>query len=146
MKTAILCFSAPGERTARKLALTTDETVVRVAPGSLSKTVSKLWGESDALVFLSSLGIAVRASAPHLRDKAEDPAVIVVTEDGRMVLPVTGCHLSEEGGIWLKTARKTPRRRGPSATSPATVPVSLLRICWPPGGTGRSSAGTAFPR
>lgn len=93
MKTAILCFSAPGERTARKLALTTDETVVRVAPGSLSKTVSKLWGESDALVFLSSLGIAVRASAPHLRDKAEDPAVIVVTEDGGMILPVTGCHL-----------------------------------------------------
>ncbi len=93
MRTAILCFSAPGERTARKLALTTDETVVRVAPGSLSKTVSKLWGESDALVFLSSLGIAVRASAPHLRDKAEDPAVIVVTEDGGMILPVTGCHL-----------------------------------------------------
>jgi len=93
MRTAILCFSAPGERTARKLALTSEETVIRVAPGSLSKTVSKLWADSDALVFLSSLGVAVRASAPHLRDKAEDPAVIVVTEDGRLVLPVTGCHL-----------------------------------------------------
>ncbi len=91
MKTAFFCFSSRGEATARRL----EEagTVVRVESGTLASTVASWWSHADALVFVASLGIAVRAVAPHLSDKAEDPAVLVVTEDGKTVLPVTGAHL-----------------------------------------------------
>ncbi|MDD3917005.1 MAG: cobalamin biosynthesis protein, partial [Synergistaceae bacterium] len=91
MKTAFFCFSSKGEATARRL----EEagTVVRVESGALAATVASWWSRADALVFVASLGIAVRAVAPHLSDKADDPAVLVVTEDGKTVLPVTGAHL-----------------------------------------------------
>ncbi|MBL3540469.1 cobalamin biosynthesis protein [Aminivibrio sp.] len=93
MRAAFFCFSAPGEALAGRLAEGGDETVVRVAPGALSETVARWWTAADALVFVSSLGVAVRAAAPHLRDKETDPAVLVVTEDGSTVLPVTCAHL-----------------------------------------------------
>ncbi|WP_367340457.1 cobalamin biosynthesis protein [Aminivibrio sp.] len=93
MTTAFFCFSDPGEALAGRLAEGPDERVVRVAPGTLSESVARWWPAADALVFVSSLGVAVRAAAPHLRDKETDPAVLVVTEDGSTVLPVTGAHL-----------------------------------------------------
>lgn len=93
MTAVILCLSASGESTARRLALSSDEQVIRITQGTLARTVAEWWSRADALVFVSSLAVAVRASAPHLRDKATDPAVIVVTEDGKTVLPVTGVHL-----------------------------------------------------
>ena len=93
MKTAFFCFSQQGEEVARRLALTPDERVVRVPKGGLAATTAAWWGKVDALVFVSSLGVAVRAVGPHLKDKESDPAVILVTEDGRQVLPVAGAHL-----------------------------------------------------
>ena len=89
----IFCFSSSGERTARRLARTACEQVVPVKPGTLGATVTEWWDRAGALVFVSSLGVAVRAVAPHLADKAADPAVVLVTEDGKTVLPVTGAHL-----------------------------------------------------
>jgi cobalt-precorrin 5A hydrolase/precorrin-3B C17-methyltransferase len=91
MSAVILCFSARGDATARRLSDFGE--VVRVPPGGLREAVASRWGRVDALVFVSSLGIAVRGVAPHLSDKASDPAVVVVSEDGRVVLPVTGAHL-----------------------------------------------------
>jgi cobalt-precorrin 5A hydrolase/precorrin-3B C17-methyltransferase len=114
MNIVFLCFSRRGEAVAQKLveARPADEasleTVVRPAPGTLASAVSSWWDRADALVFVASLGIAVRAVAPHLSDKAADPAVIVVTEDGGAVLPVTGAHLG--GGRDL--AERLSRRLG----------------------------------
>jgi cobalt-precorrin 5A hydrolase len=39
-----------------------------------------------------SVGIAVRGIAPHLQDKWRDPALVVVTPDLRLAIPVTGGH------------------------------------------------------
>ena len=91
MRIVTLCFSSRGEATALRLAGEGD--VVRVAPGKLKTTVASWWGRVDALVFVSSLGTAVRAAAPHLSDKGGNPAVVVVSEDGGIVLPVTGSRL-----------------------------------------------------
>ena len=40
-----------------------------------------------------SLGAVVRLIAPHLRDKYRDPAVVVLDEAGRFVIPVLSGHL-----------------------------------------------------
>lgn len=39
-----------------------------------------------------SVGIAVRGIAPHLKDKWRDPALVVVTPDLRLAIPITGGH------------------------------------------------------
>jgi len=51
------------------------------------------FAQSDALVFVGAVGIAVRAIAPHCRSKASDPAVVVLDECGRFAVPVLSGHL-----------------------------------------------------
>ena len=45
------------------------------------------FADAEAIVFLSATGIAVRAIAPHVRDKFTDPAVVSVDEAGRFAVP-----------------------------------------------------------
>ena len=48
---------------------------------------------ADALVFCCASGIAVRAIAPLVKDKKTDPAVVVLDEQGRFVIPLLSGHL-----------------------------------------------------
>lgn len=93
MRGTFFCFSSRGEDLALRLAEEAEDRVVRVGPGKLAEETARWWPQSGFLVFISSLGVTVRAIAPHLKDKETDPAVIVVTEDGATVLPVAGAHL-----------------------------------------------------
>ena len=93
MIVAILYFSHRGQGVAERLALSPEDRQVRVERGGLRAAVESWWTAADAIVFVSSLGIAVRAIAPYLSDKADDPAVIVVPEDASCVVPLTGAHL-----------------------------------------------------
>jgi cobalt-precorrin 5A hydrolase len=47
----------------------------------------------DGIVAIVSLGAVVRLIAPHLQAKETDPAVVVVDEAGRFVIPVLSGHL-----------------------------------------------------
>lgn len=47
----------------------------------------------DALVYVGATGIAVRAIAPHVRDKFHDPAVVSVDEAGRFAVPLLSGHV-----------------------------------------------------
>ncbi|MCG8351771.1 MAG: precorrin-3B C(17)-methyltransferase [Chloroflexales bacterium] len=50
------------------------------------------WREARALVLIMAAGIAVRAIAPLLEHKANDPAVLCLDEAGRFVVPLLGGH------------------------------------------------------
>lgn len=51
------------------------------------------FADSDALVFIGATGIAVRAIAPHVRDKFSDPAVVSLDEAGQFAVPLLSGHV-----------------------------------------------------
>lgn len=59
----------------------------------LDSWTAAAFDEADALIFVGACGIAVRAIAPHVRDKLTDPAVLCVSEDGRFVVSLLSGHV-----------------------------------------------------
>lgn len=103
MNAAIFAFTERGIETARRIrdSLGGGEIVVTARfaaadcatyDGGLSDRVGSLF-DHEALVFVGAAGIAVRAVAPHVRDKLLDPAVLCVDERVRFVVPLLSGHI-----------------------------------------------------
>ncbi len=61
--------------------------------GNLSDWARDAFSRSDALIFVSACGIAVRTIAPYATDKFRDPAVICIDETARFVIPLLSGHV-----------------------------------------------------
>ncbi|MEW6018701.1 MAG: precorrin-3B C(17)-methyltransferase [Pseudomonadota bacterium] len=59
---------------------------------SISEAMPERFIEGDTVVCIMSAGIVVRLLAPHLGSKHSDPAVLVIDEEGRFVVPLLGGH------------------------------------------------------
>lgn len=110
MKTAvILCFSDKGSETSEKIAAALkseySSRIVRCGKGQLAVETEKAFAESDALIFVSSCGIAVRAIAPFVVHKAKDPAVIVCDELGIHVIALLSGHIGGANELTIHIAR-----------------------------------------
>jgi cobalt-precorrin 5A hydrolase len=68
---------------------------VRVYEAPLAAFVGRLWGDHAAVVGIMASGILVRAIAPHVASKYDDPAVVVVDDAGRFAVSLLSGH---EGG------------------------------------------------
>ena len=51
------------------------------------------WAEFDAIIFIMATGAVIRKIAPHLKDKATDPAVLIMTLDLQRIIPLVSGHL-----------------------------------------------------
>ena len=61
----------------------------------LGDQVGRIFSDYDGFIFITALGIVIRVIAPFIKDKCNDPAVVVVDDVGRSVISVLSGH---EGG------------------------------------------------
>jgi len=75
--------------------------------GSVLTEVRRRWPAHRALVLVMATGVAVRAIAPLLGRKTDDPAVICLDEAGRSVVPLLGGHQAGANELALRIAAMT---------------------------------------
>ena len=95
------------------------------AYGSLDVWTQAHFATDDALIFVGASGIAVRAIAPHVRDKFSDPAVVSVDEVGRFVVPLLSGHVGGANELAREVAAITG---GQAAVSTATDVNGLFAV------------------
>lgn len=103
---ALTAFTERGTVLAGKLAAALDGTI-RAKEMPLDRWTAENFPNREALIFVGAAGIAVRATAPHIRSKAEDPAVLCVEETGRWVIPILSGHLGGANALAQKVAGLT---------------------------------------
>jgi cobalt-precorrin 5A hydrolase len=65
---------------------------------------ARLFGDSEALVFVGSCGIAVRAAAPFIKSKLTDPAVVACDETGRFAVSLLSGHAGGANNLAAQVA------------------------------------------
>lgn len=55
--------------------------------------IAQIWQSHRVIIFIMATGIAVRSIAPFIKDKKTDPAVLVMDEDEKHIIPILGGHL-----------------------------------------------------
>ena len=69
------------------------DSAVKTWQGSLQEWAGEYFDSCEALIFVGAAGIAVRAVAPFVNNKRTDPAVLVLDETGKFVIPLLCGHL-----------------------------------------------------
>lgn len=76
-------------------------------PRNVREWTANAFHSNDALLFIGAAGIAVRAIAGHIQSKTTDPAVLVMDELGRHVIPLLSGHIGGANELALEISRKT---------------------------------------
>ena len=96
--------------------------------GKTGEQLGKLFAEQEAIVAVLSLGATVRMIAPYLQSKETDPAVVVLDEGGKFVIPVLSGHLGGANALagHLATALGAQAVLTTASDSRETIAVDLL--------------------
>ena len=92
---------------------------------SLAAWTAEQFPAREALVFIGAAGIAVRAVAPYIKSKAEDPAVVCLDELGQYAIPLLSGHLGGANALAGKLAALTG---GVAVITTATDVNSLFAV------------------
>lgn len=118
MNVAVFAYSRQGCKTARTVMgyfagsdvrAYTMERYEEEGFGAIEKPSKTFYGPifawADAMVFVGSIGIAVREIAPHVKNKLVDPAVVSIDELGRFVVPLLSGHIGGANDLALELAK-----------------------------------------
>lgn len=88
---AVVHLRAKSEELARDVAAAIDGDI-HLLDGAVAERLRSLFAEGRPIVGIMSSGILMRALAPLVADKAEEPPVLSVAWDGSAVIPLLGGH------------------------------------------------------
>ena len=91
----IFSLTSAGEQLAQRIAAVEKNTQSHHRPGAFTATVQQYFQAGHPLIMICATGIAVRTLAAVLKDKYQDPPVLVLDEQGQFVIPLLSGH---EGG------------------------------------------------
>ncbi|MDR1755114.1 MAG: cobalt-precorrin 5A hydrolase [Eubacterium sp.] len=115
MKIAVIVFTKKGADLANRILekLDCDLYIFYKYHNCLNETQSfidskyltaELFIKYESIVFIGACGLAVRLIAPNIKDKRSDPAVIVISEEGKYVVPILSGHLGGGNSLAKKIA------------------------------------------
>ncbi|MFW5982695.1 MAG: cobalt-precorrin 5A hydrolase [Candidatus Brocadiia bacterium] len=90
---------------------------------SVMNLTSRLFGEYDGLVYVLPCGVAVRAIAPCLEDKRNDPAVVVLDVGARWSVSLLSGHEGGANALAIRAANAVDAEPVISTTSEAVRTV-----------------------
>jgi cobalt-precorrin 5A hydrolase len=100
----IVALTPRGRELGLRLAQALGQGEVVLAEGRLRQTLTESFAAGRPLICIVALGIVVRLLGPLLRDKMSEPAVLVVDEAGRFVVPVLGGHAAGANALAARLA------------------------------------------
>lgn len=101
---AIIAVTENGKNTAEKIASELENVDVFFQKRGIKELTGELFNKYECIIFVSACGIAVRCISPFLKSKSEDPAVLVVDDNGNNVISLLSGHIGGANEITLKIA------------------------------------------
>lgn len=74
----------------------------------ISDLMEAIYEESQAIIFISATGIAVRMISPYIKNKKVDPAVLVIDDGGRFIIPLLSGHVGGANELAQRLAGYLP--------------------------------------
>lgn len=104
IRIAIIAVTEKGKNTAEKIASELENVDVFFQKRGIKELTGELFNKYECIIFVSACGIAVRCISPFLKSKFEDPAVLVVDNNGNNVISLLSGHIGGANEITLKIA------------------------------------------
>lgn len=104
IRIAIIAVTEKGKNTAEKTASELENVDVFFQKRGIKELTGELFNKYECIIFVSACGIAVRCISPFLKSKFEDPAVLVVDDNGNNVISLLSGHIGGANEITLKIA------------------------------------------
>lgn len=104
IRIAIIAITEKGKNTAEKIASELENVDVFFQKRGIKELTGELFNKYECIIFVSACGIAVRCISPFLKSKFEDPAVLVVDDNGNNVISLLSGHIGGANEITLKIA------------------------------------------
>lgn len=102
IRIAIIAVTEKGKNTAEKIASELENVDVFFQKRGIKELTGELFNKYECIIFVSACGIAVRCISPFLKSKFEDPAVLVVDDNGNNVISLLSGHIGGANEITLK--------------------------------------------
>lgn len=111
MKIAIITITEDARKLAIKLVedLNRDPTVISVElfHKNVKNALKKVFSEYDCILGIMATGIMVRNICPLIKNKIDDPAVLVMDDQGKYIISLLSGHFGGANDIALKIAEIT---------------------------------------
>jgi len=104
MKIACIAFTASGKAIAEKIKCSSDNEIQIFSKDNYKINLDNIFGQYAGIIFISSTGIAIRISAPYIKSKLVDPAIVVVDDLGRYAISLLSGHIGGANELAMSIA------------------------------------------